>query len=469
MRGWQLSNFQGGIQGGLAILIVPMAIGAYLNSVPGLGEFPYAILPIACAVLAIALFWKGRPNSGVFSLIALYLCGEIFTGTPLDVVYSSLYVSAIWMAFGCFVLGVAVTHCGLTDRLAQWVIVRSGTSYVSLIIGLVLIGFLLSFLVPTAVARIFLLLPIIIALADKLGYHAHSRGRTGLLFAGIIGTLVPSYAILPATVSGIVLQGSAEKLFSIEFSYGDYFIANFPALALPATIVAILLLICLFHERPSVQPATKPASSLNSREVWTLLIGAAAVIMWASDQIHRLPVTWIALAAATACLLPVIGPLRDVSVFRFMRARTWVLLIGVMGAVTLFNMTGLGETVSAYVVDWLALSRAASGSNYAVLVLLAMIVSVVVTSQAAPAVFATLAKDMGLATGWPIEGILMAQVAAWVFLVLPYAIPALLIGLRACGLRYRHVMSFAVLYFVIGALAILPLQFWWLHQLGYIP
>ncbi len=76
---------------------------------------------------------------------------------------------------------------------------------------------------------------------------------------------------------------------------------------------------------------------------------------------------------------------------------------------------------------------------------------------------------MGLATGWPIEGVLMAQVAAWVFLILPYTIPALLIGMRACGLRYRHVMSFVILYFLIGALAILPLQFWWLHQLGYIP
>ena len=115
MRGWRPGSIQGGIQGGLAILIAPLAIGAYLYSIPGLGGFPYALLPIASAVLAIVLFWKGRPNSGVFALIALYLCGEIFTGTSLDIVYSTLYVNAVWMAFGCFVLGVATSHSGLVE------------------------------------------------------------------------------------------------------------------------------------------------------------------------------------------------------------------------------------------------------------------------------------------------------------------------------------------------------------------
>lgn len=469
MKGLRQGIIQGSVQGGLTILIAPLVIGAYMFSIPGLSGFPYAILPIASAVLAIILFCKGRPNSGVFALVALYLCGEIFTGTPLDIVYSTFYVNAVWMAFGCFVLGVAATHSGLADRLAKRGMARAGTGYASLIVGLVVAGFLLSLLVPTALARIFLILPIIIALADDLGYRAQSRGRTGLLFAGIIGALVPSYAILPATISGIVLQGSAEKLFSIKFSYGDYFMANFPALALPATIVAVLLLIYLFHEKPSVQPPAAPSGPLTSREIWTLVIAAGAVVLWATDHAHRLPVTWIAIGAATLCLLPAIGPLRDVPVFQFMRARTWVMLIGVVGAVTLFNMTGWGDAVSASVVDGLTFSHAASGSNYAVLVLLAMIVSVVFTVQAAPAVFATLAKDMGLATGWPIEGVLMAQVAAWVFLILPYTIPALLIGMRTCGLRYRHVLSFAILYFLIGVIAILPLQFWWLHQLGYIP
>ena len=150
-------------------------------------------------------------------------------------------------------------------------------------------------------------------------------------------------------------------------------------------------------------------------------------------------------------------------------ARTWLCLISVIGAVTLFNMMGLGEPLSAALVDYLNLGRGANVVNYAVLVLLALVTSVVFTAQAAPAVFATLAKDIGLATGWPIEGVLMTQVAAWVFLILPYAIPALLVALRACGLRFRDVVSFVCLYGAVGAVTILPLQFWWLQQLGYIP
>ena len=68
----------------------------------------------------------------------------------------------------------------------------------------------------------------------------------------------------------------------------------------------------------------------------------------------------------------------------------------------------------------MTLSRATDGLNYAVLILLAMAVSIVFTAQAAPAVYATLAKDVGLATGWPLEGVLIAQVASWVFFFIPY-------------------------------------------------
>jgi len=76
---------------------------------------------------------------------------------------------------------------------------------------------------------------------------------------------------------------------------------------------------------------------------------------------------------------------------------------------------------------------------------------------------------MGLATGWPIEGVLLAQVAAWIFLIVPYMIPALWVGMRTCGLKYRDLIYFVILYFLIGVSIILPLQFWWLHFLGYIP
>ena len=109
----------------------------------------------------------------------------------------------------------------------------------------------------------------------------------------------------------------------------------------------------------------------------TLAIAAGAVLLWASDKFHNMPVTWLAIGAATICLLPGMGPLRDVSVFQHLHGRTWILLVGVLGALTLFQMTGLSVTLSASVADWLWLSRGDSGNNYAVLILLSMAVSVV--------------------------------------------------------------------------------------------
>ena len=132
-------------------------------------------------------------------------------------------------------------------------------------------------------------------------------------------------------------------------------------------------------------------------------------------------------------------------------------------------MTGISVGLSEALVTKLGLGRGAETSNFAVMVLMAGILSAMFTTHAAPALYALLAKDLGLATGWPIEGVLMVQVGAWVCLLFPYIVPGLLIGARACGLRLRHVMIFMTSYSVIALLMILPLQFWWLKQLGYIP
>ena len=159
----------GGVQGWLAILVAPLAVAIYLYSVSASNSLPYAILPVAASLLAIILLWKNRPNSGAFALIALYLCGELFTGTALDIVFSALYINALWMAFGCFVLGVAIARSGLIERLARVMAGFGSASYIRLIFGLVVLGFLLSLFVPTAIARIFIVLPIAITLVDELG------------------------------------------------------------------------------------------------------------------------------------------------------------------------------------------------------------------------------------------------------------------------------------------------------------
>ena len=129
-----------------------------------------------------------------------------------------------------------------------------GASYRSLVGGIIIVGVVFSLFLPSSIGRIIILLPIVITLADRLGFAPGSNGRTGLVMAAGFGTLIPAFALLPANVPNIVLVGSAETLYGITMTYGGYLLAHMPVSGIFRGLAIYGLILVMF-------PATLPAGA----------------------------------------------------------------------------------------------------------------------------------------------------------------------------------------------------------------
>ena len=158
--------------------------------------------------------------------------------------------TVLWLVFGGFVLGLAIKRTGLGERIAGRLAIRFGKTYARIISGIVLVGLALSFIMPSAVGRVVLLLPIASALADRFGFAGNARGRTGIMLAATFGSIFPAFGILPANVPNLVLAGAAETLYGFKPVYGEYLLLHFPVLGLLKAVVIVGLILHLYPDRP---------------------------------------------------------------------------------------------------------------------------------------------------------------------------------------------------------------------------
>ena len=70
------------------------------------------------------------------------------------VAFSGFANDTAWFLFGALLLGVIATRSGIARRLAYFIMLRIGITYPRILLGLILTDFLLTFIVPSGIARV---------------------------------------------------------------------------------------------------------------------------------------------------------------------------------------------------------------------------------------------------------------------------------------------------------------------------
>ncbi|TFH48377.1 MAG: hypothetical protein E4H01_06490 [Lysobacterales bacterium] len=147
----------------------------------------------------------------------------------------------------------------------------------------------------------------------------------------------------------------------------------------------------------------------------------------------------------------------------------WFFIAGVVGLGAVATDSGLGSSVGQLMLAELDLSSGGIWRNYAVITAMSVVVGLITTIGALPAVMTPLAQSIAEATGWNVNSVLMAQVPAYLFYLLPYQVPPVILTISMAGLAMSPVVRFLALHFVLGMVIIVPLHFHWAAFLGYLP
>ena len=80
-----------------------------------------------------------------------------------------------WFLFGALLLGVIATRSGIARRLAYFIMLHVGVTYPRILLGLILTDFLLTFIVPSGIARVVIMASIALGLAEAFRSPAGSN------------------------------------------------------------------------------------------------------------------------------------------------------------------------------------------------------------------------------------------------------------------------------------------------------
>lgn len=448
--------------------LIASIVAAALLAAPLWSETP-GVMPAAGVILFAIVNWATGALPQHITALLLFLIAVVLKIAPAEVVFSGFHASATWLVFGGFVISIAAQQSGLAARIVRILLTRLPARYLAMAGGLAAAGILLSFIMPSASGRVVLMVPLAVALAGRLGFEEHTRARYGLVIAAGWGTTIPAFGILPSNVVNMALVGASESIFGIGFSYFGYTLLNFPVLGITGAAVGVVLITLLFGAKPDLQGEQEMGTQASPAERRLMAIMLVALAFWMTDSLHGISPAWVALAAALICVTPGIGVVSTSVISKDINYGAWFFVAGVIGVGAIANDTGLGGAMGDWLLSNVPLSADGGIITFYEIFAISGAVGLVTTFPAAPPIVTSFSDAIAQASGWPLTAVLLAQVPSWMIYPLPHQAPPVAIALALGGVPMREGFRFLGIYFILGLLIILPLQFLWGQMLGMYP
>jgi anion transporter len=320
-------------------------MGVVGGDLPATGRASLAVTSLAVGLWGSELV--DLPVTALLAMVLLYVGGAVARPEAAFVGFSS---PVLFFLIGSTALGIAAEHTGLADRLAGWLLRRSGGSGRRLLLELLVSLPAQAFLVPSAMSRNAVLVPVYDRVLGRLGRPAQ-LGASTMLTLGVLGPLASS-ALLSGGTSPVV---AAQAIGG--FTWATWFIALAPPYyVLLAADALVLWWIC--RPEPNVEDSTLAADAVPSKPLagaeWRVAaISLATSLLWVLDALTGWPPAVPAMLAMVALMTPPLG----VMDWRAFAARApWATSVILAGAVSLADAlarSGAAAWIARALFGWL--------------------------------------------------------------------------------------------------------------------
>ena len=344
-----------GLQATSALLLGPLAAAL-------VWFLPLSIDPTVQKTLAIVAFmitfWILEPiEHAVTALIGCYLFWALDVVRP-TVAFSGFASTTPWFLFGAMLMGEAAARTGLSKRFGYLVMERVGVSYSQLILGIVTLVFLLNFLIPSGMARLTLVAPLVIGIVSAFGLGAGSNVGKGLFLILTYTCALFDRMILSGAAS-ILARGIIEDQTGVEILWSEWFGAFLPA-ALVTIAASWWVIQWLFpperKELPEgkryLEASRRELGSMSREEKRALAWLLVAIALWSSDFIHHISPAVITVGIGLLLVLPRLGVLESKAI-KQINFLTIIFSAGALSMANVLVQTRALEMVSSILVGWI--------------------------------------------------------------------------------------------------------------------
>jgi anion transporter len=280
---------------------------------------PLGLAPAARHAIAISLFmilaWASEALSpGLAGLIGCYLFWALGVAS-VDVAFSGFADDTAWFLLAAILFGAVAIKSGLARRIAFAVMLRAGTSYSRLLLGLIVADALMTFCVPSGVPRVIIMAAIALGVNQAFGLERGSNISRGMLLILTYAASLFDKTII-AGAATITARGAMERFGHMQVLYSQWLLAYLPV---DFILIFAAWRLTLWFFPPEKRDLPGGAAYLKNElaklgawkfiEKKALFYVVAAVALWLTDSLHHVPASKIALGVALLVLLPRIGVL----------------------------------------------------------------------------------------------------------------------------------------------------------------
>ena len=337
-------------------LLIAVAVAAVTYFLPvGMAESGRRALTVT--VFVIVMFILEPVHLGVTGLIGCWLFW-VWAGVAPAKAFSGFHSDTPWYILCVLLLGVMVESTGLAKRIAYNLICRLGTSYRSILAGMMVLNFLLTFIIPSGMAKALILCTISIGLIQSYGLARESNIGRGLMLAMTYQAGLFDKVIMAGAAS-ILARGLIESTGKVHVSYGLWLAAYLPITLLTIAASWWIILRLFPPEQKTLEGGQEfcraelaKMGSMSTREIRGSVILALATIMWATDHWHGISPSIVGIGAGLLVCMPVIGAMKRED---FAKAN-FPIVIFVAAAMCLGNVmadTAILKTLTAALFRWM--------------------------------------------------------------------------------------------------------------------
>ena len=237
------------------------------------------------------------------------------TSAAMSLAFSGFTTTGLVLVAAALFLAAAMTITGLDRRIALTILSGVGTSTRSVIVGTILVGFVIAFMVPSTTARVACLVPITLGIISAFGVNKRSAFASMLMIVTVQTASIWNVGIKTAAAQNMVAIGFIEKAFNQTITWGEWLVAAAPFSILMSIALYFVMTRMMppeIEEAPGgiqgIRKSLAELAPMKTAEKKLLAISLTLIAFWATEGIlHKFDTSSTTVVAVALMFMPGVG------------------------------------------------------------------------------------------------------------------------------------------------------------------
>ena len=237
------------------------------------------------------------------------------TSAGLTTAFSGFANTALALVAAALFLSAAMTATGLDKRIALSILSRVGTETRHVVMGTILVGFVIAFLVPSTTARVACLVPITLGIIAAFGVSKKSAFAGMLMITTVQTASIWNVGIKTAAAQNMVAIGFIERTLNTTITWLEWLMAAAPFAVLMSVALYFVMTRMMPPEvkavpggREAIRKSLAELGPMKLSEKKLLALSLTLLAFWATEGVlHRLDTSTTTVTAVALMFLPGLG------------------------------------------------------------------------------------------------------------------------------------------------------------------